>query len=63
MIGRIGARPGPRYTSDAPRHSDPMSLPAPGTPDLPRRDPRDHDAHRLLGLHAHAWVLANNTVA
>lgn len=55
MIGRIGVRPGPDYTSGAPRLSDPMSNPAPGTP--------DHDAHRLLGLHAHAWVLANINLA
>jgi hypothetical protein len=22
-------------------------------------EPRDHDAYRLLGIHAHSWVLAN----
>lgn len=27
------------------------------------RDARDHDAYRLLGIHAHAWVLTNINMA
>jgi hypothetical protein len=33
------------------------------TPDSPPRDARDHDAYRLIGLHAHSWVIANINMA
>jgi hypothetical protein len=38
--------------------TDPSAPPA-----APQREPRDHDAYRLLGLHAHTWVLANINMA
>jgi len=40
-----------------------MLPPEPGVPPAPPRDARDHDAYRLLGIHAHAWVLTNINMA
>jgi hypothetical protein len=40
-----------------------MSPPEPGAPPAAQRDARDHDAYRLLGIHAHAWVLTNINMA
>ena len=40
-----------------------MSSIAPGLPPAPPREPRDHDAYRLLGIHVQAWVLANINMA
>lgn len=63
MSGKDWRGTGPPLLYTVPSPHDPMSLPAAGSPDLPRRDPRDHDSHRLLGLHAHSWVLANINMA
>jgi hypothetical protein len=50
------------FIESASPHSQAMTRATLSPPGI-EREPRDHDAYRLLGIHAHSWVLANINMA